>query len=93
MTKLEANLKQRGKKLADVNNGFSQALSETTNLVDATGHRLGQAAQRGISETTDRAEEMGRRLTEAAQRGASEATESGGSNGTPTESDSRRNVR
>jgi SpoU rRNA methylase family enzyme len=61
--------------VADVNSEFSQALSETTNLVDATGHRLGQAAQRGVSETTDRAEEMGRRLTEAAQRGVSEATD------------------
>ena len=61
--------------MADVNSEFSQALSETTNLVDATGHRLGQAAQRGISETTDRAEEMGRRITEAAQRGVSEATD------------------
>ena len=53
--------------MADVNSEFSQAVSETTNLVDATGHRLGQAAQRGISETTDRAEATGRRLNQAAE--------------------------
>ena len=61
--------------MADGNSEFSQALSDTTNLVDATGHKLGQAAQRGISETTDRAEEVRRRITEAAQRGVSEATD------------------
>ena len=61
--------------MADINSEFSQVLSDTTNLVDATGHRLDQAAQRGISETTDRAEEVGRRITEAAQRGVSEATD------------------
>jgi hypothetical protein len=61
--------------MADVNSEFAQAISETTNLVDATGHKLGQAAQRGVSETTNRAEETGRRLTEVAQRGVSEATD------------------
>jgi hypothetical protein len=53
--------------VADVNSEFSQAVSESTNLVDATGHRLGQAAQRGVSETTDRAEATGRRLSQAAE--------------------------
>jgi hypothetical protein len=63
--------KQEETKVADVSNESSQGASET-NLVDATGQRINQAAPRGISETLDRTEATGQRLNQVAQRGATE---------------------
>jgi cell division septum initiation protein DivIVA len=56
--------------MADVSN--ERGVSETMDLVDATGHKLNQATQQGVSETIDRAETTGRRLSEATQRNVSE---------------------
>jgi ribonucleotide reductase alpha subunit len=64
--------KQEKTKVADISNEISRDASETTDLVDATGQRFNQTAQRGISETLDRAEATGQKLNEAAQRGATE---------------------
>lgn len=61
-----------GKKVADISNEDSRGVSETTELVDATGQRLIQANQRTFSEALDRSEAIGQRFNQAAQRGASE---------------------
>ena len=58
--------------MADNSTDVSRGVSETMDLVDATGQRVNQAAQRGISETLDRSEATGQRLGQAAQRSASE---------------------
>lgn len=75
MTQLETKSKQEKSNVADVSNDFSRSVSESIDLVDATGRRVNEAAQRGASESIDRAEATGRKLNQAVQRGASETIE------------------
>ncbi|HJU12285.1 MAG TPA: hypothetical protein VJ728_15485 [Candidatus Binataceae bacterium] len=58
--------------MADISNEDSPGVSETMELVDATGQRLNQANQRGFSEALDSSEAIGQRFSQATQRGASE---------------------
>ena len=51
--------------MADVSN--ERGVSETMDLVDATGHKLNQATQQGVSDRIDCARATGQRLNQAAE--------------------------
>ena len=56
--------------MADFGDESSRDIRNTMDLVDATGQKLNQAAQRGISETLDSSEATRQKLSQAAHRGA-----------------------
>jgi hypothetical protein len=63
---------QEGKIMVDVSNETNRTADETAELVDATGQKFSQAAQRGASDAIDRSEATTQRWNEATQRGASD---------------------